>query len=73
MRVICLGGDGFCGWPTALHLSASGHEVTVVDNFARRRADEELGAGSPGRRRPGSGSDSRVSMSPPTTSPSSGC
>jgi UDP-sulfoquinovose synthase len=46
MRILVLGGDGFCGWPTALHLSARGHEVTVVDNQSRRRIDEELGAGS---------------------------
>lgn len=36
------GGDGFCGWPTALHLSASGHEVTIVDNLSRRNIDNEL-------------------------------
>ena len=42
MRVLVLGGDGFCGWPTALHLSARGHEVHIADNFARRRADIEL-------------------------------
>jgi UDP-sulfoquinovose synthase len=42
MRVLVLGGDGFCGWPTSLHLSARGHEVTIVDNFARRKADIEL-------------------------------
>ncbi len=41
-----LGGDGFCGWPTALHLSAHGHDVTIVDNLVRRRIDDELGAGS---------------------------
>ena len=46
MRVLILGGDGFCGWPTALHLSARGHEVEIVDNGSRRRIDEELGAGS---------------------------
>jgi UDP-sulfoquinovose synthase len=46
MRVLILGGDGFCGWPTALHLSARGHEVAIVDNLSRRRIDEELGAGS---------------------------
>lgn len=45
-RVLVLGGDGFCGWPTALHLSASGYDVAIVDNFARRDADLELGAGS---------------------------
>jgi UDP-sulfoquinovose synthase len=42
MRVLVLGGDGFCGWPTALHLSQQGHEVQIVDNFARRHADVEL-------------------------------
>ena len=42
MKVLVLGGDGFCGWPTALHLSARGHEVRIVDNFARRKADVEL-------------------------------
>lgn len=42
MRVLILGGDGFCGWPTALHLSALGHQVCIVDNFARRKADVEL-------------------------------
>jgi UDP-sulfoquinovose synthase len=41
-----LGGDGFCGWPTSLHLSAAGHDVFIVDNFARRDADAELGAES---------------------------
>src|SRR6185503_15282410 len=46
MRVLILGGDGFCGWPTALHLSARGHEVEIVDNGSRRRIDRELGAGS---------------------------
>ncbi len=44
MRVLILGGDGFCGWPTALHLSARGHEVTIADNLSRRRIDDELGA-----------------------------
>ena len=42
MKIVVLGGDGFCGWPTALHLSARGHEVHIVDNFARRHADIEL-------------------------------
>ena len=46
MRVLVLGGDGYLGWPTALHLSAVGHEVGVVDNFARRGYDAELGATS---------------------------
>ncbi|MNU40936.1 CDP-paratose 2-epimerase [compost metagenome] len=42
MRVIILGGDGFCGWPTALHLSARGWEVLIVDNLSRRNIDNEL-------------------------------
>ena len=42
MRILVLGGDGFCGWPTALHLSARGHEVAIVDNLSRREIDEEL-------------------------------
>jgi UDP-sulfoquinovose synthase len=46
VRVLVLGGDGFCGWPTSLHLSAVGHDVAIVDNFARRQADVELGAES---------------------------
>jgi UDP-sulfoquinovose synthase len=46
MRVLILGGDGFCGWPTALHLSAQGHDVAIADNLSRRRIDEELQAGS---------------------------
>jgi UDP-sulfoquinovose synthase len=37
MRVLILGGDGYLGWPTALHLSARGHDVALVDNFSRRR------------------------------------
>ncbi|MGZ4483075.1 MAG: NAD-dependent epimerase/dehydratase family protein [Nocardioidaceae bacterium] len=46
MKVLVLGGDGFCGWPTSLHLSAEGHDVMIVDNFARRNADIELEASS---------------------------
>ncbi len=46
MRVIVLGGDGFCGWPTALHLSNLGHDVTIVDNLSRRNIDNELEAWS---------------------------
>jgi UDP-sulfoquinovose synthase len=42
MKVLVLGGDGFCGWPTTLHLSDSGHDVTVVDNLSRREIDLEL-------------------------------
>jgi UDP-sulfoquinovose synthase len=46
MRILVLGGDGYLGWPTAVHLSAVGHEVGVADNFARRSYDEELGVES---------------------------
>ena len=46
MRVLVLGGDGYLGWPTALHLSASGHDVAVADNFVRRQYDHEMGVES---------------------------
>jgi UDP-sulfoquinovose synthase len=42
MKILVLGGDGFCGWPTCLHLSALGHDVTIVDNLSRRKIDVEL-------------------------------
>ena len=42
MRVLVLGGDGFCGWPTALYLSDRGHDITIVDNLSRRKIDIEL-------------------------------
>ena len=42
MKILILGGDGFCGWPTSLHLSARGYEVFIVDNLARRNIDNEL-------------------------------
>ncbi|HEY5245947.1 MAG TPA: NAD-dependent epimerase/dehydratase family protein [Acidimicrobiales bacterium] len=46
MRILVLGGDGYLGWPTALHLSRRGHEVGVIDNFARRQYDYEMGVDS---------------------------
>jgi len=46
MKVIILGGDGFCGWPTSLHLSNLGHEVVIVDSLVRRNIDNELEAWS---------------------------
>jgi len=46
MRVLVLGGDGYLGWPTALHLSQRGHDVAVADNFARRGYDFEMGVDS---------------------------
>jgi UDP-sulfoquinovose synthase len=42
MRVLVLGGDGFCGWPTSLYLSDRGHDITIVDNLSRRKIDIEL-------------------------------
>ena len=46
MKVIIMGGDGFCGWPTSLHLSNLGHEIIIVDNLSRRNIDNELEAES---------------------------
>lgn len=46
MRILVLGGDGFCGWPTALYLSARGFDVGILDNLSRRAWDEEIGANS---------------------------
>jgi UDP-sulfoquinovose synthase len=46
MKILVLGGDGYLGWPTALHLSGLGHQVAVADNFARRGYDNELGVES---------------------------
>ena len=43
MKIAVLGGDGYCGWATALHLSQKGHEVAIIDNFLRRQWDDELG------------------------------
>jgi UDP-sulfoquinovose synthase len=42
MKIIILGGDGFCGWPNALYLSNQGHDVIIVDNLSRRNIDIEL-------------------------------
>ena len=46
MKIAVLGGDGFCGWPTSLHLSDAGHEVHIIDNLSRRWIDTELGVQS---------------------------
>ena len=46
MKILVLGGDGYLGWPTALHLSEAGHDVAVADNFVRRHYDNELGVES---------------------------
>ncbi|MEQ8177365.1 MAG: NAD-dependent epimerase/dehydratase family protein [Amphiplicatus sp.] len=42
MKILVIGGDGFCGWPTSLHLSNLGHDVVLVDNLSRRKIDIEL-------------------------------
>ncbi len=46
MRVLILGGDGYLGWPTAMRFSARGHEVSIVDNFSRRRWHQAQGTDS---------------------------
>lgn len=46
MKTLVLGGDGFCGWPTALHLAKNGHDIVVVDNLSRRNIDTELSSRS---------------------------
>lgn len=46
MRIIVLGGDGFCGWPTSLKLLDEGHDVLIIDNLVRRKIDKELGSNS---------------------------
>ncbi len=43
MKICVLGGDGYCGWATALYLSAKGHQLSIVDSFARRSWDYQLG------------------------------
>ena len=46
MKIAILGGDGFVGWPTTLHLSQAGHEIHILDNLSRRWIDTELGVQS---------------------------
>lgn len=43
MKILILGGDGYLGWPTAMHFSSRGHDVTVVDNYLRREASKDIG------------------------------
>jgi UDP-sulfoquinovose synthase len=43
MKVLVIGGDGYCGWATALHLSNLGYEVGILDSLVRRHWDAELG------------------------------
>ncbi|NEP15888.1 MAG: NAD-dependent epimerase/dehydratase family protein [Leptolyngbya sp. SIO4C1] len=42
MRVLVIGGDGYCGWATALYLSNRGHEVAILDSLVRRHWDMQL-------------------------------
>jgi UDP-sulfoquinovose synthase len=42
VKILVLGGDGFCGWPTSLHLSDAGHDIVIVDNLSRRQIDALL-------------------------------
>src|SRR5215472_12384657 len=42
MKILILGGDGFCGWPTSLHLSNRGNDIVIIDNLSRRNIDNEL-------------------------------
>lgn len=44
MKVIVIGGDGYCGWATALHLATQGYEVAIVDSYVRRHWDRQLGS-----------------------------
>jgi UDP-sulfoquinovose synthase len=46
MRILILGGDGYLGWATSMHLARRGHEVHAVDNYLRRRAHTEAGTDS---------------------------
>lgn len=46
MKIIVAGGDGFCGWPTALYLSKQGHDVSIIDSMVRRKIDDELHSNS---------------------------
>lgn len=46
MKIAVLGGDGFCGWPSALHLASEGHSVTIIDNLSRRAIGEKISAPS---------------------------
>jgi UDP-sulfoquinovose synthase len=46
MKIIVFGGDGFCGWPTSLHLAAAGHDVVIADNLSRRKIDSEISSSS---------------------------
>ena len=42
MKVLIVGGDGYCGWATALYLSNQGYEVGILDSMVRRHWDIQL-------------------------------
>ena len=42
MKILVLGGDGFCGWPCAVNLADQGHDVLIIDNLSRRKIDIDL-------------------------------
>ena len=44
-HILILGGDGYLGWPMAMHFSKKGHDVTIVDNYFRRHACTNLNVG----------------------------
>ena len=46
MKIVVAGGDGFCGWPTALYLSKQEHDVVIIDSLIRRKWDQELRSNS---------------------------
>ena len=52
MRILILGGDGYLGWPTAMHLSSKGHEIAVLDNMVKRFWEAEIGVEPLGPNRP---------------------
>lgn len=45
-NILILGGDGYLGWPTAMRLAATGHKVSTIDNFAKRKWELEVGVKS---------------------------
>ena len=46
MNVLILGGDGYLGWPTSMYFSRLGYQVTIVDNFSKRKIELEMGVSS---------------------------
>lgn len=46
MKILVLGGDGFCGWPTALKLAKASHRIVIVDDLSRRQIDKQLNSNS---------------------------